>query len=388
MLSCISGKQRAGKTYFAVTLIIDILLYTDRNVYTNLPLFPDRIASFVAGRHKFKIREILSRIFLFCDKADTAFLDYVKNKSPLYFTEFSDNLISSENLRVFYEHCKPNSFIIFDEVYEIFSSQLFKESGSTDIRLKLLTYTRQHGHRKDDLVFISHNPNDLDVFIRRGIMYMYEIRNSKYTNMLPFKIFRGLRFPIQFFIIKGYEYGESEPSDSFCQWPSSKIFSCYDSFSVSKVVGFDRSGVDGKKNLDSKIDHKGNLRNFFRQFRLVFFVLIGCVVGLYFAISTYKKMFFGTKIKEVINEEKKIESKPESEVKESDKVDKSATIEKMQVDIAVISVNSSCITFSDGLKIRVGEIFKGVTIEKINKQDCLVSIDNKQYTVSFEGLRK
>ena len=43
MLYVITGKQRAGKSYFSVTIMQDYLKSSNRPIYTNLPLHPDII---------------------------------------------------------------------------------------------------------------------------------------------------------------------------------------------------------------------------------------------------------------------------------------------------------------------------------------------------------
>jgi len=79
MLSVIEGKQRAGKTYFALTLIIDYLKSTNRPIVTNLPLHPDKLTKYCAGRSIAKREQFASRLFLFREKTLTASKHFLKN---------------------------------------------------------------------------------------------------------------------------------------------------------------------------------------------------------------------------------------------------------------------------------------------------------------------
>ena len=66
MFSTIEGLQRAGKTYYCVTLINDILATQNRDIFTNLPIQPDRISSF-NSKTPFDKQRMLDKIHLFTD---------------------------------------------------------------------------------------------------------------------------------------------------------------------------------------------------------------------------------------------------------------------------------------------------------------------------------
>ena len=68
MLNLITGKQRSGKSYFCVTLIIDYLRNSKRPIYTNVPINPDLVADVASGgrlKYPSLYTQYLSRLHLF-----------------------------------------------------------------------------------------------------------------------------------------------------------------------------------------------------------------------------------------------------------------------------------------------------------------------------------
>ncbi len=67
MLSVITGKQRAGKTYYTIKeLVIPFLRDTTRPLFTNLPINPDVIIRYMANG-PFHDEKYFERIYLFTD---------------------------------------------------------------------------------------------------------------------------------------------------------------------------------------------------------------------------------------------------------------------------------------------------------------------------------
>lgn len=278
MLSIVTGKQRAGKTYYCVEkVIVYYLKNSDRHIYTNLPIYPHKIAMHCATSF-LQINDYMERIHLFIDYRKH-YVKYFKNADSVFwnfsrFNKSGNHLIRKEKTRELWNVVKPNSVIVLDECYEIFNAMDYVDSSKKDTRRELLSFCRQHGHYKLDIFLVSHNMSDLDKFIRNGTQYLYMIRNSKYSNMIDFfsddersfmnRLLRGLKWPMQFFIVEGYEFGEKKPSDKWIIWPDKRIFGMYDSFSTSHELKMAKS-ESGQKSGDTHVDHKKNLLNFFGQ---------------------------------------------------------------------------------------------------------------------------
>lgn len=292
MLSMVSGRQRAGKTYVCVELLIEYLKESKRHIFSDFPLNPDIICEHAAdGKHKHpaRYRSYLERLHLFMDFSGRNKLYYkqFKKTNPDYcalhlslpkhkaikkegrlesFIFVRDNplILSREKLISFWNYTPANSVVFIDEAYEMFGA-LDQRSHGQDIRKQLLAYTRQHGHFKDDIYLVSHKEGDIDKIIRNGIQRHYVISNSKYENMFEKRIFQGLKWPIQFFMVKIYQMGDKKESDSFYYFPKQAIFKCYNSFSVSSSLN-KVAASEEDFNTDAAVDHKANWKGFTRQF--------------------------------------------------------------------------------------------------------------------------
>ena len=68
MLNLITGKQRSGKSYFCVTLLIDYLQRSNRHLYTNLPINPDILCDIACGgriKYPAQYNQYMSRLHIF-----------------------------------------------------------------------------------------------------------------------------------------------------------------------------------------------------------------------------------------------------------------------------------------------------------------------------------
>jgi len=241
MLSVVTGKQRSGKTFCVLLHWIIPALQAGRSVVTNLPLFPDQISrEFLRGRKDFDLK-----------------------------------ILSMEESLEFWIHKKPESLVVLDEAYEIFPATVtlalktnisrrlkdkdylpfyFKDYDKSQGLLspreiwymqqaELQSYVRQHGHYKDDLVIISHNPLDLHAFVLRGAMEFVFLKNSLRQNIFKFHLLEGLTFPKQFFIMRHYDTMEEMKKGTHSMEryydPRSDVFKCYDSFSTAIRVSND-----------------------------------------------------------------------------------------------------------------------------------------------------
>jgi hypothetical protein len=315
MLSLITGKQRSGKSFYVIILIVYYLRFSRRTICTNLPIYPDKIAWFASlgwkGSNLIKYREYLNRFHVFANyyrhdgegnriqvsRGDLK--KFIKNSPDFWIKKKKGQrhplMYYQEQLLEFWNHTPANSVIFLDEVYQFFSSMDFKDIS--DRRRQLLTYTRQHGHYKDDLFLISHNMADLDIHVRRGIQYKYEVVNQKYKNLIPPEtkwigpFMRGFKCPIQYFTINGFEYGEEVSSDCFDVWPDVRLFKCYDSHSkaetLNKQLSLESEEADSS---DVGVNFWYNFKRFALQFMPRMIVIFGFFIGIYFCYSAYKKV--------------------------------------------------------------------------------------------------
>jgi len=384
MLSVVTGKQRSGKTYFCCLQIIDYLKTCNRPIFTNLPLNPDFLADYACGgrlRRPGLYTSYLRRLFLFKTfKGKRKRPEYLlfKKHNPDYISVHKNLLksnrrllVEQEQIRSFWRIIEPNSIVFLDELYQWFSSSdIFNSNAEVKaMRKELLTYTRQHGHFKDDMYLISHSQADLDINIRRGIQRLFVIKNSKYTNISENDFLKGLKWPIQFFIVKAYEYGEKEHSDKYTYFSNQKIFKSYDSFSAAETLG-KKISSDDSINADSGVDNKANLKNFFKQSSGFFIFLISAVVALIWG-GIYVKDHF---LKTSTSTKKNISKKEKSILKESD-------------FYKVVFISPSTIIFDDNYKLNKGDSIHGCKIEKFCRDYAVLSFNGSFKRVSYSGLR-
>jgi len=424
MLSVITGKQRAGKSYYTVTLMIDYLKSSHRFLYSNLPIQPDFLCNYICNKKRSKLDYYMCRIFLFLPdkeisegvfKIPLSEYKHFAKKNPHFLRNHFQNLIPESRAKSFWNWTRNNSVIFLDEVYELFSCQNYKDKNLTDWRVELMKYSRQHGHRGDDLFLISHNYQDLDSFLRRGIQYLYLISNSKYTNIFENKIMRGLKYPIQFFIVEGFEFGEVVPSDRFHVYPKKEIFKCYESFSAPKGLGegviidrkdlpyYDPSLLDGFESTDTGVNFKANMKRFLKQFMP--WIIFGSAIISAVIFGLYKMRSFMSSGASAVSST--LVGKPDYSSKNSkvtsalnsDIVDsncssggvgsKNQIPEKKEKFIppTIKGITPTCVYWSDGFKMRLGDIYQGLQIEKITKNFILVSSNGKRFKVSLSGSR-
>ncbi|MEN9358949.1 MAG: hypothetical protein RL095_484 [Verrucomicrobiota bacterium] len=246
MLSIVIGKQRSGKTYSVMAHYIIPALLDGRKVVTNLPVNVNSIS-----KDYFKGEDISDRI----------------------------RLLSMDESLEFWIHKAPECLVVLDEAYEIFPATVslalksniharldnndplpfyferrnkVKLASEREIwymqQAELMSYIRQHGHYKDDVVIISHNPLDLHPFVLRGAMEFISVHNSLRTNMLNARFFEGLTYPTQFFIMRHYdtmqEYRAGIVTQERFIKPDPRVFASYDSFSQAQRLSTDDKASD------------------------------------------------------------------------------------------------------------------------------------------------
>ena len=404
MLNLITGKQRSGKSYFCVTLLIDYLRQCSRHIYTNLPVNPDILCDIACGgRLKYPVQynQYLSRIHVFVNYAGRnrhSFKefkrlnpDFCKMHHCVYSADYKRNLlipVGRDNcmIRQFWRYTYSNAVIFLDEVYEIFGA-IDQLSRGREIRKEMLSYAKQHAHFKDDLFLITHDPADIDKIIRKSLNKQYVVRNSKYQNIIENRLFKGLRWPVQFFMIKGYEYGEREAQDQFNIWPKQRVFQCYNSFNVSDFLDKDSASLDSTSS-DTAIDHAANWRNFGKQAFPAFLLLFGVCVG--FSVLIWGGMEFvssSTSSAPVSGIGSGVSESTGSETVDHDV--SSDRSEKSSVSIKTIKlVTPYKIIFIDGEIINLGGIYRGYEVEKITPDYIILNRGGIRYRMPLSGFAR
>jgi len=418
MFAGIHGAQRSGKSYFCIRTCIDFLRNTERDIYTNLPVNPDYMAQYVVGgklRSLDKYYEVFRRLHIFMDfyslsdakafaKKNRDFWrfcrfdrKYKENFFKDYLAEHGHFPSREERREKYLEYYSagyiwPTKWIfdfwrltkrertvfMFDEFYEFFSSLDYRSNG-VETRKNLLGFSRQHGHDDHHIYLISHRPDDLDKIIRDGFMFQYFISNAKNKNLFKNKWLRGLRSPIQYFIVEGYSYGDMEPQDVYPIWPDKAIFNCYNSkskISTLKDVNF------GTCKADKFDDSRGHnfLHNFKRYFVtqgwLTFTVFTSVIFGGYYLYRGYRSI---------------IPSKTTVDVKTSQPLPKIAKKgQGIESDLKITGVFNNKVVWSDQFKLQTGDVYHGLKVQSINvKNESIVfsSPNGKLFSIPFAGCR-
>ena len=361
MLYCITGKQRAGKSYFCVTIVQDYLRSCNRPIYTNLPLHPDILCKLLF-RSPARYALALRRIHLFRKFRSFGEAREFYRKNPDWCK--LHQVIPDDSIKDFWKHTEPNSVIILDELYQYFSSSDYRDK-TEDIatrRRELLAYTRQHGHYKDDMFLISHSESDLDVNIRRGIQYLYVISNSKYSNIFEKKYswLKGLKWPVQFFRVRGFEYGETDYSDQWALWPSKRIFRCYDSFSRAESVPGKSLPSEDAESTDTGTNVIKNILHFFRCIWIPLFIALSVVFGVWRSYNKYVNYVSSSSAAVSIG---KVSSAP-APVQQQQQVSGGGD---EYIYLTPLSITPNMLIYPNNLIFKRGDLVDGKTISKITR---------------------
>ncbi|PVY29079.1 zonular occludens toxin domain-containing protein [Victivallis vadensis] len=363
MLYVITGKQRAGKSYFSVTIMQDYLKSSNRPIYTNLPLHPDIICKGLF-RSPAKYSLALRRIFLFKKFRSFGEAREFYKKNPDWCK--LHQVIEEKKILRFWQVTQANAVIVLDELYQYFSSTDYRDKSddTAERRRELLAYTRQHGHYKDDMFLISHSESDLDVNIRRGVQYLYVIRNAKYSNIFErFTWLKGLKWPVQFFIIRGYEHGDKEYSDSWSLFPRKHVFQCYDSFSRAESVPGKSLPDENATSTDTGTNVLKNLLHFVSCLWLPLAFVSCMVIGGCVGWNEYLKFVKGQKVEISTGAGgKQIKKLPEK------------TVEQVQQEkqpvlyYSPLAVSPNRLVYPNGIVLKIGDVYEDEKIVRFDRR--------------------
>ena len=373
----ITGLPRNGKSYYSVTRIVDDLITTEKNVYTNLPVHPDILCRHVAvlkynkktERYLDILDSVMRRLHIFRTFTSLSELKAFYNRNPNFCrlhsrrdrskdnTLFNDRLVFPFVYLVdYWNHTRANSLFYLDECYQIWnyldSSERSKEAKER--RKELQNYMRMHGHDGDDIFLITHKERDLDTFILDTLSYRINVRNSKYWPIIPQEFIdkywwlgwlASLRWPAQFFMLQTFIGDEKLPHRQFFKRCNRFIFRCYDS--QSRPNGLRNRGYN------SNVASSDHGTSYWKEFKEWFFdslpailILSMLIVGAYGFYRGIRSMLQPRKPKQSVT--KIVRKNPET----------SALVKtEKHTYHKLLSHMPTALYFDHGLIIRKGEFF-------------------------------
>lgn len=289
-LYAIAGSVGAGKSFCAVnSLMADVIRNTRRHVYTNLPCDQDELEWYLSWLAKSPSlrEEYRKRLHFLYPGKEEAWEEYWAE--PFWLNERKEvvprdcwprnaerakgrgwefgekelpwpvdldqeaeyrraghvkrkrSLGLHDRVAEFWFFTEPNAVIFLDETADIFNALKSKDRPET-----LQSYINHHRHYKDDLYFFMQAVDDIDVQVRRKILYLYYVENMKTVPMFNHWTLRGLRWPIQHFRVRQYlarkvlrggqDYDRFEPLNGWKVWPSRRKYKNYRSFSAAQSL--------------------------------------------------------------------------------------------------------------------------------------------------------
>jgi len=312
-LNIIEGLMGAGKSCVAVNFImLDELQNGTRHVYTNLPIYPERMARYLSGGRPAKAQAYLDRIHVLENR-----LEVVRDEEgkPLMVPESPKpgaplvecrlNMVQS-----FWRFTRPGSIIIMDEAADIWNARNWKQTqaqaGVEDNELQ--SYINHHRHYKDDLYILSQAATDIDKQIRNKFQFIWVVSNSTKENMFDVRWLKGIKWPVQFFKIRVFHPREmKEPCEVYTFRPKAVHFSFYDSFSASHRLPGKALPDKGTASSDHGQSYLKRIANFRRN---VGYLVLGggflaaIVVASYFAVMRWERNYGHTTVRVKANESK------------------------------------------------------------------------------------
>ena len=397
MLFVIEGMQGGGKTAYCVGEMMEILRTDKRPIVTNLPINPDKLASYLSFKPR-EIKAIFERIRLFMDTDVLTLLRFARN-NPVYFHSFGrKNIFPSKKILEFWTVSPKFSAVFIDEAYEHLSNSNFKDDKKNKSRDVLRSVVRQQRHAHYDLYFISQDLADLDVHIRRGVSQTFCVSNSKYENIFSpqsklGKFTKGTTWPLQFFNVRMYMgcrediknpiSGEYKTPDKLKRiLPPKFLFEMYDSHSLPSFKVAESAGQGMSSKDTEKPSFMRSLLQFFDSTKGLLILILSLSIGAYIAYQGYHSLLASLRgpsskktIKKVVKPDKKLTT-----VKPSNSVP--------VVKHSIVYKSSNCLIYDDNFKIRVNDIIKGFKVDEIKNNYVVLSRNGKLFNLSFEGLRR
>jgi len=261
MITLVCGVPGAGKSLYAVDLILDELRFGNRDIITNLAIFKDSVAQYLHDK--------------FGDSFNTR-----------------DRLIVVQDLQRFWELRKRETLFVLDECQIFFSARNWANSPP-----ELLAYLSQHRKLGDDVIAISQHYQLIEKQFRQLVQESIFLKNLSYIK------FFGVKMPKR--IVGNKYYGipataMEKPLEVFTKSIDVKgICQLYDT----------GAGVGVKGNADKKRCKKGLP---WYMAPILFMIVL---VGVYFAIGQFSKFAIKKSIK--FSQPAKLENRKSEQILEN-----------------------------------------------------------------------
>lgn len=372
MLRIINGQQRSGKSFYCVKYLVNVLVKTERPICTNLPLVVDEISKLVSRRKGCELEAVASRL----------------------------TVLDHDQVKEFWRHSKPNSVILLDELYEVFSARDWKSASD-----ELLSYTRQHGHYQDDLFLISHDLADLNATIRRGANEIIMIRNTRHMNFfgdskMAKYLFSGLKYPYTRF--KAYHYEKDQfrlinniDSAVYVESlvPEQCYFDCYDSFSHAQGVA-GKALAEGETESDN-IENRPYVKQIYDSVIASWFawvLLLSISFSAYYGYSTFMNYLRSDFLSSKPSESKPVEHPKQSKTEGLKRVDSMGQVSAVNKSEPVPPVvgsprimNARVVELVDGTQFVRGLKYGQFELYRIEKNGVLIwLLEDKLYYSSVQ----
>lgn len=228
----ISGKPRAGKSLYAVKLLVDELVFGSRVIITNLPLQLGRLNEYLQQKYPDRCIDVINRVILLTDDETQHF--YTVRPNGVRIPRMTDQDWKA-GLRPDYSGVTDRGvFYAIDEVHIFFNARAWAETGKD-----VLYYLSQHGKLGDTVLCVTQHVGNVDKQFRSVTQDYTYLRNLTKEKM-------GLFTMPAIFVRKTYPQpatGTNAPMETGTfRLDVSGLASCYDTAQGVGIHG--RSGAD------------------------------------------------------------------------------------------------------------------------------------------------
>ena len=279
MMSIIEGEVGAGKSFWATQKIAETLVDTRRPIFTNVPIYPHRLAAYC--------------VFDLCGRSWLKKDGEIDDQTVALWRSFVRRLHYVPDERVLTLWTLPmfGAMIIWDELSQIFSSR-----GRGKLPEQINVWICQHRHARQDIYCMAQSHEDVHVMFRRHSTKLFSMRNGLGMSIWKNKYFQWMCWPVQFFkcdqwrMAHGKLVRKEGVKAAKSLWPffkAKKLFDCYDSFSKPLGITCLSESVDGYDGSeDLAIWEEPVMMRIFKQLManstmvgLTLFMLVGGILG-------------------------------------------------------------------------------------------------------------
>lgn len=240
MIYNLTGKPRAGKSYFALKQIVNELLYGHRTVVTNLAINIPRLQAWIQKRHPNSDVDLNQRLRLINDIEIKQFWLYRRPPQP-GDPGTIEPVTKAQHMAGQYPVWPEkyrSVFYVIDEAHIPFDARCWDQAGHT-----LTYYNSQHGKLDDNAMFITQFLELLDKRVRMfGQLYIYAVNQGLRRVMSLFS-------PPRFITVKAYSQPYTRNGGDYPEWATrflldKELADCYD---TSQGVGMPGAGQPEKQ---------------------------------------------------------------------------------------------------------------------------------------------